>query len=152
MAWDWNNDPQNPDATPVYSVFGFGAAWTTYEWMTWHEAMVLDYGLTHANATFVQAWNGGAWYEKPPASDAIADNTFNAYMRQAGVWDSIAPSGIFGKMGDTVGEVAGDAASALTTSSTLLKWIAPVAIIGAIVVIALPYAMPAVKKAAKSVK
>jgi hypothetical protein len=146
------NDPANPDATPVYSILGLGSQWTTLDWMTWHKAMTNAYGLTYANTTFVQAWKGGEWYERPAVADSIADTTFSDYMKQAGIWNSINPSGVFGQVGNAVEDIGGGIADTVKTTAKVTTWLIPALVIVAIFIFALPYTAPATKKARKAIK
>jgi len=154
MAWEWNNNPQNPDAEPVFAgIFG-GASWQTYDWMIWHQAMTHTYGQNYANQTFVETWNSSGLFSTAPVNGAAMDNAFKAYMQSAGIWESMEV-GLAGRIGSWVNGIldTGDSlAAGAKAGADTTKWLLPAVLIGAVVVIALPYATASAAKAKRAAK
>lgn len=94
MAYDFKNDPSNPNAVPLYNDNilkfwnWFDTVWNCNDWMTWHKSMTKYFGVSKANSVFM-----GHWENLATGSSAIDCRTFNTsfrdYMRKVGLLDSL---------------------------------------------------------------
>lgn len=162
--WDWAHDPANPDATPVYAkLWSFGGYWVSEDWIQWHNMLKARYGLQIANDTFVAKWFDRSWYEPTLPNDFVFRG-IREYAKSNGFYDRMydnAGGQIFkigDEIGDTVADVAGNVGAAAKNTlwlTKLLPYLAPLAVVAAIVIFLLPKTAPAVvsaKRAAKSLK
>lgn len=92
MAYSYEHDPTNADATPMYndSIFKFwnwfDAVWNCFDWVTWHKAMAKKYGRDYANVTFLHHWDNLAMGSS--AIDCRSTNTaFRDYTKSVGLYD-----------------------------------------------------------------
>jgi len=52
-----NHNPTDPYATPDFDDWGWDSYWGQPEWITWHAALVKEFGQPQANDKFVNTWN-----------------------------------------------------------------------------------------------
>lgn len=152
MAYDFKNDPTNPDAYPLYNnnmfkVWNwFNTVWSCNDWITYHKSLKSKYGKTKADETFLSFWNDLA-----TGSSAIDCRTFNSsfrdYMRKERLLDALYDGLGFiakpiGAAGDIITGAGNVATSAVKTAENLAKLLAtliPIVVIVAVILIGLHY-------------
>jgi hypothetical protein len=146
MAYDYKNDPNNPDAKPLYNsnilAFWnwFDTVWNCNDWIVWHQSMVKKYGTASANTKWLKDWNNLATGSS--AIDCRSFNTaFRTYAKKVGLYDSLY-SGLgviaepIGAGTDIIGGVSNAASGlggAVGTTGKILKIAIPLLVIIAIV-------------------
>jgi len=131
MPWKWENDPANPNATPIHPnpfYLGIGA-WSYDDWRNWHITLERTYGLQIANQIIVTKWHDKAWYETTRNVAMITDPDFKQYAQEKGflegIYSGMAP--VYGDImqwhsdvGTQIEAVVDDAKNAFPW----LKWVA----------------------------
>lgn len=150
MAYDYKNDPNNPDAKPLYNDNilkfwnWFDTVWSCTDWMTWHKSLRSKYGLSIANQKFIAEWDNLA-----TGSSAIDCRTFNTsfrdYMKKVGLLDALyygigyiakpigAAGDIITSAGNVVSDIGKGAEKTIRTASVLLPIILIIAVVFAII-------------------
>lgn len=146
MAYDYKNDPNNPDAKPLYNsnmlAFWnwFDTVWNCDDWVLWHKSMVKKYGLPTANNKWLKDWNNLA-----TGSSAIDCRTFNSafrtYAKKVGLFGNLyeglgviaQPIGAVGDIVSSASNIASNVGGGLEKASKVLKVILPLIIVVAVV-------------------
>jgi hypothetical protein len=111
-TWPTENDPTNPSATPVYDGIGWADYWSAADWITWHRAMKLVWGVNTANRNFVNAWDQDSFFNSAPLSARSFDSSFREYAKANGFLDALYGGGV-GVLAKPLGVVS-DAADAVS--------------------------------------
>lgn len=98
MAWKWENDPRNPDATPspqiaLVGIF-YGDDWQLADWQLWHASMTAACGPVEAGYRFnreAQRIADSYTHVMPPGF--LTDKTFLAWMDANGLRDATSGGG-----------------------------------------------------------
>lgn len=154
MSYPLQNNPANPDATPLYndSIFKFwnwfDEVWSCTDWVIWHKSMVGKYGISYANSKFMSHWNNLA-----TASGAIDCRSFNTsfrdYMKRVGLLDSLYSGiGIIAQPIGTASDVTTNIAGGITGASKTFKVLVPLVII-VIAIMGVLYVTKGLKHATK---
>lgn len=131
------------DSVPVYCWFGGSDCWTCDDLILWHKLMVDKYGKVEANLRFVKSFTNDTPIICEQLDCRSFNSTFRSYFRQAGILDSLY-SGIgviampLGFGNDLISNAAGaisNVATAGETATKTLKYIVPVLVIVAAVIL-----------------
>lgn len=151
MAYSYEHNPTNPDAFPVYNnsilnIFRwFADSWSCSDWVVWHKANVIKYGIEKANDKFRSEWSQLALVTT--TADCKTWNTsFRDYMKKVGLLDEMGNiiSNVIGSANDAVHNIS----SGLSSASKVLKIAIPLIMV-VIIVIGVMYATKYAKKSAK---
>ena len=138
MSWTRENDPTNPNATPVFDGWGWAEYWSANDWLTWHRAMKSALGLDIANARFLTEWNKQG-FAAAPLNARTFDAAFREYARANGFlsglygnaqWASpvLNTYGSANEAVDAVSETVGGAAATIRTIGPILLTVGVVAL------------------------
>lgn len=74
-----DHDPNNADATPVYSGI-FGGGWSINDWETWFYSMQTAYGTQTAHDRWIAGWNAQSFWSFDYSWDKY-DSGFNQFVK-----------------------------------------------------------------------
>lgn len=124
-------DPTNADSQPPLSEFD--SQWGCTEWQQWHQANVVKYGKDQANQKFITQFNAlSRWNQEYSFCKYNCDwvRYFAGYgIDVSDVASRLVCSGI--SVVDSAGNIVTNGAQGLETTSSLIKYLLPVAVIGA---------------------
>lgn len=154
MAYSYEHDPLNPDSKPLYndSIFKvwkwFDNRWSCNDWMIWHKANVLKYGLQRANSKFMAEWDNLAFISK--TQDCRSFNTdFRNYMRKVGLLNSLyGGTGVIAQPIGAANDIVSNVSGGFSNASKILKIALPILMIG-VVIVATLYLTKYAKKSSK---
>lgn len=141
-----NNNPQDPEATPLFDEWGWAAYWSSDDWLTWLLALRDKYGRSAAADKFAAAWNGRTgWFESFGDVRAGWLVTNTAFKTEVGKYeltnginllDSIQGTSPGSKTlsgasdaVDAVGDGLADVSVGLTNTTKTLKYLLPILLI-----------------------
>jgi len=126
------------DSTPVFDKWGYDTFWGCEHWVLWHSKMAEKYGIKHANDTFLLNW------EQNTFGASVGDcTTFNpafmAYAKKAGFYTALFsgiafltyPIAVVTDLVYDAGKIIDNAGNSIVNVSSMLRWLAPVLVVGA---------------------
>ena len=147
------NDPNNPYATPDFDEWGWDDYWNSNEWLTWHTAMLNEFGQPEANDRFVNTWlsqsmREGATLISPLLADPderidwLLDNDFTDYLKNyrtssgQNMYDAITNGNKIIDTGNWLDDAVENVAEGITgatesvsNTTKTLKWFLPVLVV-----------------------
>lgn len=127
-------DPHGAFSVPDFDDWGPDSFWHAYDWITWHQAMVQQFGLDEANATFRYYWAQQSAGASPLVQTYVNDDVV-AYFRANRLGDLLSDMarGVYSVLSipDTVSRGASATLDALNQSSRAaqaLTWLVPIGI------------------------
>jgi len=151
MAYSYEHNPTNADAKPLYndSIFKiwnwFDDRWSCSDWITWHKANVVKYGLQKANEKFLHEWDDLALISNT-ADCRNLNYAFRDYAKKNGFYDGLG-SIITGDIIGGVTDVSHNVAGGISGASKVFKIVLPIVLL-VVVVFAIVY----LSKGMKSIK
>lgn len=121
MAWEWNNDPQNPEADPVLDSWGWDSYWSCDDWRNYMLALITAYGIDQARNVFRTQWEKQDFWAKP-RSFCKYDAAFYDFIK------ANFPDEQANVIAGTV-HAAGNVGEALDSATDALKHVIPIAVI-----------------------
>lgn len=135
MPFPPGNIPTDPDSVPLLDEWGWADYWSASDWLTWHAAVKARYGLEVANRKFIQFWEQQG-FGANPINARTFNAAFRAYARENGFFDSLFYG--IGSLAKPLGTVASDLPAVIDTTGNILRVIAPVVIVGALILYVIP--------------
>ena len=136
----FSNFNTDADQTPLYDSWGPADYWGCNEWVNWHKANVLKYGIPVANQKFVDAWldglsNAAGGRGIAPGSNYVVDSVpldcrsfnsgFRDYIKKFPEVYNVVYSGIAGTIVKPIGaatDVVSAVSDGVSTTAKVVKY------------------------------
>jgi hypothetical protein len=112
------------DSKPDYDGWGWDDYWSCADWITWHKELVKKFGKDKANQLWLTAWQQQDPFESN-YSWCKYDTAFSNYLKSQG----IDVGHLLSKVINTGGNVIENVGEAADSTTKILKWVLPVALI-----------------------
>lgn len=91
--------------------------------------MKAKWGIEEANRRFIEAWEGGGYFDSPPYDARSFDSDFKSYAQANGFYDALFGKGLgfLAKPVSGAVTVTNDVTKAVTNTSSVLVYLVPVA-------------------------
>jgi hypothetical protein len=130
-------------STPDYDSWGPDDYWGVPEWIKWHKLLVEAYGLSEANRIFLKAYHAASFGAASYAWRSTSKE-FRDYAKANGFYDGLFEglggwlariNAALGSIFETTSETVESAGSAITNSTTVIRYLLPALIIMAVVAV-----------------
>lgn len=112
------------DSVPDYDNWGPDDYWSCTDWINWHKALKAKFGKVKADETWLHAWNEQDSFEHAFNWCKYAGD-FNSYAKS----ENLNVSHLLADLINGVTSVGENAITTATTTSKILKYLIPVAVV-----------------------
>lgn len=134
------------NSLPDFDDWGWDDYWEVKDWINWHKVLVLQLGKDKANEKFIAEWKKQSTGANP--LNNRQDSTFKKYAIDNGFYPDLFTEGERAVLGlilkpmkaskdvlDSTTAIVSNVAETAENASNVLKYLVPVTIIGAVVLI-----------------